>query len=387
MSQCEIVRPSILPNPYFFGDAIRFGIDECDQLFIHAAKVGASDINIQSGRPIFLEINGEHWPVTKKSLDKHETANIINGIYGQNGSAMMRQGVDIDPAYELRPSKTERYRFRINASSCYAGFEDGMQITARIISSKPPLLSDIKIDQGITDNFYPENGLIVISGATGSGKSTTLAAHIRHAYEDENRSFKLITYESPIEYVYDELKSDRSIISQHEIPRHIKSWSGAVRNAMRRAPDYILVGECRDAETIDAALEASNTGHTLYTTLHANSVPEVFYRMVNMFSPNERNTKMYEILSSARMIVTQRLVRSQSGGRCGLREYLVFDDETRETLRRCETLREMTLSISEMVRDRKQTMYDNALRALEAGLISEQMAESFRYRGELYAKV
>lgn len=374
-------------NPYYFGDPIRFGEKECDQLFIHAAKVGASDINIQTGRQVFLEVNGQHWPVTKKALDNHEVANIINGIYGQNGSAMMRQGIDIDPAYELRPSKTERYRYRVNASSCYAGFEDGIQITARIISSKPPLLSDIKIEKDITDNFFPENGLVLISGATGSGKSTTLAAHIRYAYEDESRSFKLITYESPIEYVYDELKSGNSLISQHEIPKHIKTWSGAIRNAMRRAPDYILVGECRDAETIDAALEASNTGHTLYTTLHANSVPEVFYRMVNMFTPNERNTKMYEILSSARMIVTQRLVRSTTGGRCGLREYLVFDEETREELRRCETLREMTISISERVKERKQSMYDNALRAFEAGLITEKVADSFRVQGELYANV
>lgn len=376
------------PEHLMFPDEpVRMGADEADRLFVHAARSGASDITLQTDRPVFLEVHGVLYPVTRRALDNHELSAIINGIYGQNASAMIKQGIDLDPSHEVRVGRTERYRFRVNATACYAGFEDGMQITVRIIASQPPRLADLDIEPEIRDNCRPDNGLVVITGGTGNGKSTILAAVVRSFLEDADLSKKIITYEAPIEYVYDEIESLNSLVSQHEIPRNVKSFPHAVRNSLRRAPKIILVGESRDPETISAALEASETGHALYTTVHSNSVAETIYRMVNMFPQAERSTKMFEILESLRLVVTQRLVRTVDGKRTGLREFLVFTEAMRDRLRSARDLREVTEMITMMVREHGQSMARAASKALSRGLIDASVAARFESAGQLFEEV
>jgi defect in organelle trafficking protein DotB len=305
-------------------------------------------------------------------------------MYGQNATAMLKQGMDLDFSHEIKVSREERYRFRVNATSSYAGFEDGIQITCRVISSRPPTLSDLNVEPALVSGFYPDHGLVVIAGPTGSGKSTLLAAAVRSILEDPSVSKKILTYEAPIEYVYDEIHSQRSLISQHEVPRHIKSFPQSVRNALRRAPKIILVGESRDSETVSAALEASETGHALYTTVHANSVPETIYRMVNLFHPAERATKRLELLESVQTVATQRLVRTVEGKRTALREWLHFTEDIRMTLRGCESLREVVEVLSKETAQKKQTLRDAAIRALDAGLISPETAGRYTQSHALY---
>ncbi|TID99637.1 ATPase, partial [Acinetobacter junii] len=147
---------------------------------------------------------------------------------------------------------------------------------------------------------------------------------------DSNR--KVLTYESPIEFVYDEIETISAVVSQSEIPRHLPNFADGVRNALRRKPRLIMVGECRDAETISAALEAALTGHPVYTTLHTSGVAETMRRLVTSFSGEERLGRTIDILETIRLCIWQKLVPTVDERRVALREYLVFDEEVRDIL-------------------------------------------------------
>ena len=142
----------------------------------------------------------------------------------------------------------------------------------------------------------------------------------------------MLTYESPIEFVYDMVESPTSIMSQSEIPRHLPSFASGVRNALRRKPRLILVGEARDTETIAAVIEAALTGHPVYTTVHSNGVADAVRRMIATFPAEERHGRALDILETLRLVVWQRLAPSTDGKRVALREYLVFDDKIRDHL-------------------------------------------------------
>ena len=166
----------------------------------------------------------------------------------------------------------------------------------------------------------------------GSGKSTLLASIIRELVEREDSHRKVLTYEAPIEFVYDMLNKPTAIISQAEIPRHLPSFAAGVRNALRRSPGLILVGESRDTETISASIEAALTGHPVYTTLHSNGVPETIRRLVASFPADERVGRIIDILETVRLVIWQKLVPTVDGKRVALREYLVFDEHVRDEL-------------------------------------------------------
>ncbi len=243
-----------------------------------------------------------------RKLSNTEVGEVINEMYGPNGTTQIMSGKDVDTHYEIRPNRSERYRFRINATGCQVEGHDGIQITARTIPSDPPKLASMNLPQAILDNLKPEQGVVYITGATGSGKSTLLAAIIRDITEDPDSNRKILTYEAPIEFVYDTVEKISSIVSQSEIPRHLPSFAAGVRNALRRKPRLILVGEARDSETISAVMEAAMTGHPVYTTLHSNGVAETMRRLVTTFPSEERQGRTIDIIETIRLVVSQRLV-------------------------------------------------------------------------------
>ena len=359
------------------GLPVRLDGESLKALLLHAAHLDVSDVTVQTDEPVMAELHNDYVPLMKRSLTDHEVGDLTNFIYGPNGVARIKQGEDIDCSYEIHERRAYRHRFRINITGCQSRGGDGIQITIRLIKAIPPKLADLHVEQAILDNIMPHDGLIVITGATGSGKSTLLASVIGSIVENPNSNKKIITYEAPIEYVYDEIEKQSCVVSQHEIPRHLPSFARGIRNSLRRAPKIILVGESRDNETIQAALEASETGHLLYTTVHTNSVPEALYRMVNMFSPQERLTKMYEIIEALRLIVTQRLVKTIDGKRTALREYLVFSQEVRDRLRQTQALKEAVALVAEFVESQGQSMQAAAMKALDEGRIDKREAAVF----------
>ena len=352
-------------------EPLRFTPETLDRILLHCVKLDASDITLQSNSPILAEIHGKLHHITQRSLSNTEVGDLLNVIYGANGTTQIFSGKDVDTHYEFRPNRIERYRFRINGTGCQIEGHDGIQITCRTIPTNPPALNDLNVEPEIINNMAPHQGIVIITGPTGSGKSTLLASIIRQLLEQEDGHRKMLTYESPIEFVYDSIKAPTSLISQSEIPRHLPSFAAGVRNALRRKPRLILVGEARDKETIAAVIEAALTGHPVYTTLHSNGVADAVRRMIATFPAEERNGRALDILETVRLVVWQKLATSTDGKRVALREYLVFNDEIRDLLLSTE-IEKIAARTRELLKERGQPMIVDAKRKFDLGILDER---------------
>jgi defect-in-organelle-trafficking protein DotB len=360
-------------------EPIRLGIDSLNDILIHSVKLGASDVTFQTNEAIIAEVFGLLKRVTRRRLSNTEVSEIINAMYGPNGTAQLMSGKDVDTHYEIRPNRTDRYRFRINGTACQVEGHDAIQITARTIPSDPPKLETMNLPKPILDALAPEQGVVYVTGATGSGKSTLLAAIIRSIAEDPESNRKILTYEAPIEFVYDSVEKISSVVSQSEIPRHLPSFAAGVRNALRRKPRLILVGEARDPETIGAVMEAAMTGHPVYTTLHSNGVAETMRRLVTTFPSEERQGRTIDIIETIRLVISQRLIPTVDGKRVALREYLVFDEKVRDQLLDVDPI-SITAAVRKLVREQGRTMQADAKEKFDAGIISER---NYRILAEL----
>lgn len=343
-----------------------------DKMLEHSEKLQASDITIQTNEPIYAEVYGVLLRMTNRRLSNTEIGDLINTIYGPNATTQLLSGKDIDTHYEFRPNRGIRYRYRVNATACQVEGHDAIQITMRTIPTTPPRIETMNLPDNILEALAPQEGIVFITGATGSGKSTLLASIIRSLIEETDSNRKVLTYEAPIEFVYDEIETVSSVVSQSEIPRHLASFAEGVRNALRRKPRLIMVGECRDAETISAALEAALTGHPVYTTLHTSGVAETMRRLVTSFSGEERLGRTIDILETIRLCIWQKLVPTVDGKRVALREYLVFDEEARDTLLESDP-NDVTTMTRKLVRQRGQLMTVDAKNKFEQGIISERI--------------
>ncbi|MGH1375034.1 MAG: type IV pilus twitching motility protein PilT [Alphaproteobacteria bacterium] len=310
----------------------RFTRDDVDIFLLWCVKQNSSDITIQSDRAVYNDIGGELYPGTIRDLDAADVAIFLEKLYGPEAQARLASARDLDVSYEIRPDRYTRIRFRVNITAILSKGRDGAQITMRTLPSEPPTMDDLSIEQAIRDNWSPRQGMVIVTGPTGSGKSTLLAAGNRMILERPRGCGKMITYEAPIEYVYDSISSPRSLVSQTEIPRHLPDFAHGVRNALRRKPEIILVGEARDRETINAAIEAAQTGHAVYTTTHTLGVANTVQRMLSTYEMEEREERAVALMETLRLIVTQALVPRVGGGRCGVREWMTFPDEVREKL-------------------------------------------------------
>ncbi len=357
----------LMPN-----EPSRFSPLYMDKMLEHCEGLNASDITLQTNTPVYAEVYGRLLRITHRALSNTEVGDLINDIYGANATTQLMSGVDIDTHYEFRPNRAERYRYRVNATACMVEGHDAIQITLRSIPTTPPELSTMQLPKDIEEAIAPQEGIIFVTGATGSGKSTLLASIIRFLIEQPDSNRKVLTYEAPIEFVYDEIETTSAVVSQSEVPRHIPSFSAGVRNALRRKPRLILVGECRDNETISAALEAALTGHPVYTTLHTSGVAETMRRLVNAFSGEDKEGRTIDILETIRLCIWQKLVPTVDGKRVALREYLVFDQTTRDALLE-SPIEQVTSMTRKLVEERGQPMSVDAKMRLEEGLITQRM--------------
>lgn len=366
----------LIPN-----EPLRISNNDLNSILEHCTKINSSDITIQSGHEIVAEVYGRLEKITTRKLTNSEVGVILNAIYGPNGVTQLLSGKDLDTNYEFKPTREERFRFRVNATGCLITGHQGIQITLRTIPTEPPMLEDMNLENSIRSFLEPEQGVIYVTGATGSGKTTLLAAIIRHIAEKEDCHRKILTYEAPIEFVYDDLNTESAVISQSEIPRNLPSFAYGVRNALRRKPKLILVGEARDSETISAVLDAALTGHPVYTTLHTNGVAETIRRLVGSFSKEERLGKTIDIIETTKVILWQKLVPTLDGKRTALREYLVFNDQIRDEL--LSVAPELiTAKTRECLNKYGQTMEKSAKKAFESNIISQQVLDSILLKSE-----
>lgn len=327
----------------YFDLDVRMSEDNFDDLLLWANDHKVSDVTIQSTEPVYADIGGLIVPITRRPLTHPEVETIVRYVYGENGPAEIKGGHDLDPSHEIKKvNEKGRLRFRVNITGGRMPGGDALQITIRTLPEIPLDINTLGIEQDILDNFRPKDGMVLVTGPTGSGKSTLLSSGIRMIIENPDANEKILEYSKPVEYVYDKVDHPSSSIFQTEVGRHLrpKSHEGdeesefayCVRNALRRKPTIIMIGEARDKATIQAAIEASLTGHLLYTTMHTIGVPETLRRAVMPFPGDERHAIAIDIMSSLRMIVTQILIPRIGGGKVGCREYMVFDYDTRTKL-------------------------------------------------------
>ena len=352
-------------------EPLRIQETDVDSLLLWCAEHRATDVTIQTDRQVYIEVDGTLYPITRRALDSADLANILHKIYGPDALAKLASGIDLDLSFEVRPDRNRRYRFRTNITAILSRGRDSVQITMRSLPNLPPTMLDLGIEQGIIENWSPRQGLVLVTGPTGSGKTTLLAAGCRMLIERPQGCGKMLTYEAPIEYVYDAITGPRSLVAQTEVPRHLPNFAAGVRNALRRKPNIIMVGEARDRETMSAAIEAGQTGHLVFSTLHTTGVAATIRRIISVFEPAERTERAYAMMETLRMVVTQALVPKVGGGRLGLREYLVFDDNVRELLLDIPIER-WTAETQRFLVRYGQTMERSANEAFKAGLIDRR---------------
>lgn len=354
----------------------KFSEDEFHRLLLYVSSIKASDLKIQSGNHIFAKINGQVIRLTRRPIPAPEVENMLVTLYGANGPARIKSGKPIDRAYELHPTRTDRYRFRVNAVGGMLNGNKAIEITIRVIVIEPPTMDQVRLEDYVQKAAFPKDGIFIMAGATGSGKSTTLAAIIRSMLEQPNGNRFICTFEAPIEYVYDTVLKPSSIIFQTEIgaDADLVDFPEGIRSAMRRAPDVIVNGEVRDIETVESTLAASNSGHAVYTTVHANSVADTFTRIVGFFPQPARQSVMNSMLSSVRCICWQTLLRTKDGkGRVAIREYLNFTREVRVELLSigADNMDRMLMHLRKLVEQQGCSASQSAQKLYDQGLITE----------------
>lgn len=350
----------------------RFGANDIEPFLIWSTSQGTSDVTIKNEDAIVCEIHGKMHRVTDRRLSKSELVEIIGAIYKSDSAvSTLNSGNAVDTPFSIKVDRDTTLRFRINMTSKFSHGINGYEITIRTINNRAPALESLELPDEIVDNISPSQGLIVIVGGTGSGKSTLLASVLDWRMRMPDAHIKILTYEAPIEYVYDEVPQPTATIAQTEIGVHLPSFAEGVRNALRRKPSIILMGEMRDRETIGEGVTASMTGHLVYGTLHANGVASAIRRMVNSFDASEKNARALDILTSLKMVIAQKLVPSTDGKRVAIREYLVITEKIAEEVLE-GGVENLTQSMKAAMEKYGRSFIQDAKDKLDSGLISDK---------------
>jgi len=294
---------------------------EINELLKTAHAMGASDIHLKVGSPPIVRINGELQPIASMGrLSNEETLKMAFSVMSPAQRETFKKKNDIDLAYSVAGLG----RFRCN---CFIQ-RSTIGLVFRVIPMRIPSIEELLLPDILKKIAMEPRGLILVTGTTGSGKSTTLASMIDHI--NTNRTDHIMTIEDPIEYLH---RDKRSIVNQREIGNDTESFSKAVRAALRQDPDVILVGEMRDFETIQTALTAAETGHLVMSTLHTTDAAETINRVISVFPPYQHKQVRMQLASVLRSIISMRLVpRADGRGRVPAVEILIATATIRDCI-------------------------------------------------------
>ena len=271
-----------------------------DDLFRLMVEQKASDLHLTSGAPPFLRLHGNMSPLNYRQLSNQDVQALIFEILTEKQKKAFVEKWELDFAYVVEGLG----RFRCNVFMQ----RKGLGAVFRTIPEKIKTAQELNLPTSIIDLTDTDRGLILVTGPTGSGKSTTLAAMIQHI--NSNREAHILTVEDPIEFVHPNLKS---LVNQREVGSHTKTFSNALKAALREDPDIILVGELRDLETISLALTAAETGHLVFATLHTSSAAKTIDRIIDVFPPGQQGQIRTMLADSIRGIVAQSLFTRADG--------------------------------------------------------------------------
>jgi len=290
------------------------------ELLAFSAKQGASDLHLSAGLPPMIRVDGDVRRINLPALDHKQVHDLIYDIMNDRQRKDYEEFLETDFSFEV-PGLA---RFRVNAFN----HNRGSGAVFRTIPSKVLTMSDLGMGEVFRKITEVPRGLVLVTGPTGSGKSTTLAAMIDHL--NNNRHHHILTIEDPIEFVHE---SKKCLVNQREVHRDTQSFSAALRSALREDPDVILVGEMRDLETIRLALTAAETGHLVFGTLHTTSAAKTIDRVVDVFPAQEKSMVRSMLSESLQAVISQSLLKKVGGGRIAAHEIMLGTPAIRNLIR------------------------------------------------------
>jgi twitching motility protein PilT len=328
-----------------------------DAFFQKLIELKGSDLHLGEGQPPKIRVHGDIKPIREEILTRDEMAHVLGEIAGPIRWKKFEEAGDLDFAYEMN----EESRFRCNFLKQVHGYG----AVFRIIPTKIATIEELNVPLVIKQFGHLRSGLVLVTGPTGSGKSTTLAALID--YINTNLSRHIITIEEPIEFVH---RNKMSVITQREVPNDTPSFANGLKNCLREDADVVLVGEMRDLETISLALTAAETGLLVFGTLHTNNSRKTVDRMIDVFPSDQQPQVRTMLASSLRGIVAQLLLKKADGkGRLAVNEILIATPAVSAIIR--EGAPEKLTDVLVSGRAQGMQLMDDAINEkLKAGIIS-----------------
>jgi len=324
------------------------------------AEQGGSDLYLSTGAPPCAKFDGQLRPIGSSVLSPGEIGTIAAELMDEQQAEEFRRELELNLAVSIAGVG----RFRVNVFNQ----RNEVSIVARYIVTSIPSWQSLGLPPILTDLIMRKRGLILFVGATGSGKSTSLAAMIDH--RNSNSAGHIVTIEDPVEFVH---RHKRSIINQREVGVDTRSWHNALKNTLRQAPDVILIGEIRDRETMEHAISFAETGHLCISTLHANNANQALDRIINFFPEERRQQLLLDLSLNLQAFTSQRLIPNIEGGRACAVEVLLGTPTVKELINRGDvgSIKE----VMEKSEEQGMKTFDKALFDLyQEGKISEEEA-------------
>ncbi len=332
------------------------------QLLAFTIQNSASDLHLSAGNPPVVRTSGLMKRIKAPALSSDDIRTMLYSVMTEDQRTVFEETHDLDFAIALG----DKARFRVNAFVSRLG----TCAVFRTIPSEIPSLNDLDLPPIIRYFAELEKGLVLVTGPTGSGKSTTLAAMINHM--NHNMARHILTIEDPVEFFH---KSEKSLINHREVGEDTKSFKSALKAALREDPDVILVGEMRDYETISLALTAAETGHLVFGTLHSSSASKTINRIIDVFPSNDKEMIRSMIASSLQGIIAQTLLRRIGGGRVAAHELLVGTNAVRNLIRE-DKIPQLQSMLQTGARYGMNTMEDAVKDLIEAGIVDKEEARA-----------
>ncbi|CAG1771094.1 Twitching mobility protein [uncultured bacterium] len=340
------------------------------ELLAFSVKNKASDMHLSAGLPPMIRVDGDIRRINIPALDHKGVHALIYDIMNDKQRRDYEEFLETDFSFDL-PGVA---RFRVNAFNQ----ERGAAAVFRTIPSQVLTLEELKAPKFFEELCKKPRGMILVTGPTGSGKSTTLAAMVNHI--NQNDYAHILTVEDPIEFVHE---SQKSLINQREVHRDTLGFNEALRSALREDPDVILVGEMRDLETIRLAMTAAETGHLVFGTLHTTSAAKTIDRIIDVFPAAEKEMIRAMLSESLQAVISQTLMKKIGGGRVAAHEIMVGTPAIRNLIREAKVA-QMYSAIQTGRKDGMQTLDQNLKELVEKGLVTPQIAMTKAVNKEMF---